>query len=108
MLTLVKHFEDTASEGSLSIDDIESALSEMGLTTSYTGDDDFTSYLIDSSAVQIEILDGVSGDYFRSAHVTEVNVYYNGNWSGEATSKFEDVETVEDFLSAVRDILPTD
>lgn len=88
----------------LSIDTIEAALADRGLDTQYTGMDDLTSYTITGSSKVIEIIDGVSGDTFRSENVVEAIVYGDGNSLTDATPAFESVETVEEFLKAVADI----
>jgi hypothetical protein len=89
----------------LSIDAIESALADKGLDTQYTGMEHGTSYTITGSSKVIEILDGVSGDYFRSDHVLEAIVYGDGMSVEDATRSFEDVESVEEFLKAVAELL---
>jgi len=90
----------------LEIDTIESALAERGLETQYTGMEHETSYTITGSSKVIEIISGVSGDYFRPEHVVEAIVY--GDDKGvytDATRTFEDVTSVEDFLKAVTEIM---
>lgn len=89
----------------ISIDTIESALAERGLDTQYTGMEHGTSYTITGSSKVIEILDGVSGDFFRSDHVLEAIVYGDGLDVSDATRSFEDVESVEEFLKAVAEHL---
>lgn len=90
----------------ISIDTIESALADRGLDTKYTGMDELSSYLITGSHKSIEIIDGVSGDTFRSENVVEAIVYGDdGQGMEDATAAFEDVETVEEFLAAVAGIL---
>lgn len=88
----------------LSIDVIESALADRGFDTQYTGMEDGTSYTITGGSKALEIIDGVSGDYFRSEHVVEAIVYGDGKDMSDATRTFEDVETVEEFLKAVAEI----
>jgi hypothetical protein len=89
----------------LNIDTIESALADRGLETQYTGMEHSTSYTITGSSKVIEIISGVSGDYFRSEHVVEAIVYGDGHDLTDATREFEDVETVEEFLKAVAELL---
>lgn len=89
----------------LSIDKIESALADRGLATEYTGMEDGTSYTITGTHKVIEIIDGVSGDFFRTEHVVEAIVYGDGKDLTDATREFEDVETVEEFLRAVAELL---
>ena len=89
----------------LSIDAIESALADKGMDTNYTGMEHSTSFTITASSKVIEIIDGVSGDYFRSDHVIEAILYGDGNHVEDATRSFEDVETVEEFLAAVDTLL---
>ena len=88
----------------LSIDTIESELADRGLDTQYTGMEHGTSFTITGSSKVIEILDGVSGDSFRSDHVIEAIVYGDGMSVEDATPAFESVETVEEFLRAVAEI----
>lgn len=89
----------------LSIDKIEAALAERGLATEYTGTDDLTSFTITGTNKVIEIIEGVSGDSFRSENVVEAIVYGDGKDLTDATREFEDVETVEEFLRAVAELL---
>lgn len=88
----------------LSIDTIESALADRGLVTDFTGMDEGTSFTITGGSKVIEILDGVSGDTFRSEDVIEAIVYGDGKSIEDATPAFESVETVEEFLKAVAEI----
>lgn len=89
----------------LNIDTIESALADRGFDTQYTGMEHGTSYTITGSSKVIEILDGVSGDSFRTDHVLEAIVYGDGKEVTDATRQFEDVESVEEFLKAVAEIM---
>lgn len=89
----------------LSIDRIESALADKGLVTEYTGMEHGTSFTITGDTRVIEILDGVSGEYFRSEQVIEAVLYKDGLDVEDATSQFEDVETIEEFLKAVSELL---
>lgn len=89
----------------LNIDTLESALADRGLDTEYTGMEHMTSYTISGSSKVIEIINGVSGDSFRSEDVVEALIYSDGQTYEDATSKFEDVETVEEFLKAVAEIM---
>ena len=89
----------------LPIATIEDALAERGLVTEYTGMDDGTSFTITGGSKTVEILDGVSGDSFRSEDVIEAIVYGDSQRDTEdATATFDSVETVEEFLRAVADI----
>jgi hypothetical protein len=89
----------------LSIDTIESALADRGLDTQYTGMEHGTSYTITGGSKVIEIIDGVSGDYFRSDDVLEAIVYGDSQRDlTDATRTFDSVETVEEFLKAVAEI----
>lgn len=89
----------------LEIDTIESALADRGMDTQYTGMEHGTSYTITGGSKVIEIIDGVSGDYFRTDHVVEAILYGDGMDVEDATRSFEDVETVEEFLKAVADLI---
>lgn len=89
----------------LNIGTIEDALTERGLETSYYSSDELGSYTITGSSKVIEIIEGVSLDSFTSENVVEVVVYGDGKEVTDATREFEDVETVEDFLKAVADIM---
>lgn len=93
-----------ATQIEIEIDTIEAALTEQGMETAYTGMEHATSYTITGETKVIEIISGVSGDYFRPEHVVEVIVYAHSSVYG-ATREFEDVETVEDFMKAVADIM---
>lgn len=87
----------------LNIDRIESALADQGIETLYTGTDDYTSFLIRNGSTELEILDAVSGGSFRSEDLTEA-IRYRGDGFNNETARFEDVETVEEFLKAVADV----
>lgn len=93
-----------ATQIEIEIDTIEAALTARGMETAYTGMEHGTSYTITGETKVIEILDGVSGDYFRPEHVLEVIVYGHAEVYG-ATREFEDVETVEEFMAAVAGIM---
>lgn len=54
---------------------IEDQLAELGIETRYTGSDEFTSYILALGSRELEILDGVSGDYFRPADTVEAILY---------------------------------
>ena len=88
----------------LSIDRIEDELADRGIEATYSGGDDYTSYNLTYGSKELEILDGVSGAYFRSEYVTEVNVYPN-TFPEPVTDRFAEVETIEEFLEAVADVL---
>lgn len=88
----------------LPISTIEDALADRGLDTDYTGMEHGTSYTITGGSKVIEILDGVSGDYFRSEDVLEAIVYGYDKSVEDATPAFDSVETVEEFLKAVAEI----
>lgn len=89
----------------LPIGTIEDALAERGLDTQFTGMDHGTSYIITGGSTEVEILDGVSGDFFRAEDVAEVIVYGDSKMGfRDATPEFESVETVEEFLKAVAEI----
>ena len=90
----------------LEIESIESALAERGIETQYHGMEHETSYTITGASKVIEIISGVSGDYFRPEHVVEAILYGEGKFElTDATRQFEDVETVEEFLKTVADLL---
>lgn len=89
----------------LEIDTIEAALADRGMDTQYTGMEHGTSYTITGGSKVIEIIDGVSGDYFRTDHVVEAILYGDGMDVEDATRSFEDVETVEEFLKAVAELI---
>lgn len=88
---------------SIAIAPIEDALAEQGIETVYTGTGDYTSFLIRNGSREIEILDAVSGDSFNSENLTEAILY--GSKTVDATGVFENVETVEEFLKAVAELL---
>jgi CxxC motif-containing protein (DUF1111 family) len=88
----------------LSINRIEDELAERGIETNFTGTDDYTSFIIGvGSAREIELLDAVSGDSFRAENLTEAILY--GAETENVTDTFEGVESVEEFLTAVAELL---
>jgi hypothetical protein len=82
---------------------IEEALDARGLDYHMTGTDEYTSFLITSGSKEIEILDAFSGAYYKPEHLSEAVLY--GDTTENVTRKFEDVESVEEFLAAVNEIL---
>jgi hypothetical protein len=89
----------------LSIDAIEDALADKGMDAQYTGMDEGTTYQITYGGKMVEILDGVSGEYFREDHLVEAILYGADNSVTNVTSAFEGVETVEEFLQSVTGLL---
>lgn len=86
----------------LNIDRIEDALAEHGYVTEYTGEDDYTSYRITGGSRELEILDGVSGAYFKPENVTEAILY--ASIPVDATETIAEVRTEQEFLMAVANI----
>lgn len=82
---------------------IEEALDDRGLEYHLSGTDEYTSFLITSGSKELEILDAFSGAYFKPEHLTEAVLY--GATTENVTQRFEDVESVEEFLSAVAEVL---
>jgi hypothetical protein len=87
----------------LPISRIEDALDARGLETRFSGSDDYTSFTIASGSKELEILDAASGSYYRPEHLTEAILY--GATTENVTQKFEDIESVEEFLAAVAEVL---
>lgn len=88
----------------ISINRIEDELAERGIETQYTGTDDYTSFIIGvGSAREIELLDAVSGESFRTEHLTEAILY--GTTTEDVTDDFAEVDTVGEFLDAVTNVL---
>jgi hypothetical protein len=87
----------------LPINRIEDTLEARGLETRYSGSDDYTSYIIVSGSKELEILDAVSGSLYKPEHLTEAILY--GSTTENVTQRFEDVESVEEFLAAVAEVL---
>jgi hypothetical protein len=93
-----------ATEAAVSISEIEEKLSELGFETEYIGEDDGTAFVISVGDKEITISDAVSGDYFKPENLTAAS-YYFGDIGKDVTRKFEDVETVEEFVYAVQDCM---
>jgi len=89
----------------LSIHPIEDALAEMGMETGYHSTDDYGVYSIRNGSREIEILEAVSLDAFNSENVVEAILYGDGNAVQNMTETFEEVESVEDFLKAVAEVM---
>lgn len=87
----------------LSIDTLESELADAGYDTTYTGTDDYTSFLIRGAYRELELLDAVSGATFDSEDLTEAVLY--GSETVNATVLFESVESVEEFMQAVQNLM---
>lgn len=88
----------------LEIGPIEDQLAELGIETRYTGDDDYTSYVMALGSRELEILDAVSGDYFRPCDTTEAVLYRVGEHDN-VTDEFESVDNVEEFISLAERLL---
>lgn len=89
----------------LNIDRIEDELAERGYVTEYTGDDDYTSFRITGGSRELEILDAVSGAYFKPDHLLEAILY--ASVPVDATDAIGAVESVEEFLEVVGKIFDT-
>src|SRR5690349_10609103 len=96
-----------AVETAVSIDAIEEALVEMGMYPEYVGEDDFTSYTITLGDKEIQIFNAVSGDSFVAENLSSAS-YYFGLIGKDVTRSFEDVETLDEFLYAVKDCMAVD
>ena len=88
----------------LEIAPIEDRLAELGIDTRYSGDDDYTSYIMSLGSRELEILDAVSGDYFRPCDTTEAVLYRVGEHDN-VTDDFEAVATAEEFISLAERLL---
>ena len=88
---------------SVSLLSIEESLDARGLDYHLDTTEDLTSFRITSGNKEIEILDAVSGDSFKQEFLVEAILY--GATTEDVTSRFEDVESVEEFLAAVAEVL---
>jgi len=93
-----------AVETAVSIDAIEEALVEMGMYPEYVGEDDGTTYTITQGDKEIQIFNAVSGDSFVAENLSSAS-YYFGIIGKDVTRSFEDVETLEEFIYAVKDCM---
>ncbi len=96
-----------ATEAAVSIDQIEDRLSQMGMETEYSGDDDGTFFTVSVGDKELAIYDAVSGGHFRPENLSSAS-YYFGLIGHDVTRKFEDVETVDEFIYAVTDSMSVD
>ena len=96
-----------AVETAVSIDAIEEALVEMGMYPEYVGEDDGTTYTITQGDKEIQIFNAVSGDTFVAENLSSAS-YYFGIIGKDVTRSFEDVETLDEFLVAVRECMGVD
>lgn len=84
---------------------IEDQLAELGIETLYNVNDDSTSFCMALGSGEIEILDGVSGDYIRPYEITEALFHPGtGNYS-DVSDHFIDVTDVDEFVKAAEAIL---
>jgi len=93
-----------ALETAVSIDAIEEALVEAGMYPEYVGEDDGTTFTITYGDKEIQIFNAVSGDSFVAENLSSAS-YYFGIIGKDVTRAFEDVETLEEFMAAVRDCM---
>lgn len=93
-----------AVETAVSIDAIEEALVEMGMYPEYVGEDDGTTFTITQGDKEIQIFNAVSGDNFVAENLSSAS-YYFGIMGKDVTREFEDVESVEEFMVAVRECM---
>lgn len=93
-----------AVETAVSIDAIEEALMEMGMYPEYVGEDDGTTYTITQGDKEIQIFNAVSGDSFVAENLSSAS-YYFGIIGKDVTRAFEDVETLEEFMTAVNECM---
>ena len=96
-----------AVEAAVSIDAIEERLTMMGMETEYVGEDDGTEFIIRIGDKELTICDAVSGDSFKPENLTRAS-YFFGIIGHDVTRKFEDVETVDEFIYAVTDSMSVD
>lgn len=96
-----------ATEATVSISEIEEALSDLGFETEYIGEDDGTAFVISVGDKELTVSDAVSGDYFKPENLTAAS-YYFGDLGKDVTRKFEDVESVPEFVAAVQDCMTVD
>lgn len=88
----------------LEIAPIEDRLAELGIETRYTGTDDLTSFVMVMGSRELEILDGVSGDYFRPDDTTEAILYRVGGMD-TVTDDFVAVTDADDFIRTAERVL---
>ena len=93
-----------AAETAVAISEIEEALSDLGFETEYVGDDEGTEFIISVGDKEIYISNAVSGDSFKPENLTAAS-YYFGDIGKDVTRKFEDVESVPEFVAAVQDCM---
>jgi hypothetical protein len=96
-----------ATETAVSIDTIEENMDALGYETEYVGEEHGTEFYIRIGDKEITIFDAVSGDYFRPENVTAAT-YYFGDMGKDLTEKFEEVESIHDFMAVVRDAMAVD
>lgn len=89
------------------IDAIENVLAHAGTTTEFYDDEDLTSFIMESGEQAIELIDAVSDGFFLSDHLTEAILYNGLGFPTDVTSSFENVETLEEFITAVNDTFGT-
>lgn len=88
----------------LKIGPIEDKLAELGIEARYSGVDDYTSYILALGSSELEILDGVSGEYFRPADVTEAIIYRVGG-TEDVTDDFAEVTDPDEFVQIAERLL---
>jgi hypothetical protein len=87
---------------------LDDALAERGMEAAHHDlSDGAKSYLITAGSAQIELLDATDGQEFDSSDLAEAIYYGDKHARGfcEVTSHFETVDSVEDFLKAVDQVL---
>ena len=94
----------TLTDNHVAIDEIEEKLSELGYETEFSSDDDGTCFTISVGDKELSIYDGVSGDWFRPEHVTHAE-YLFGIMCKDVTEKFEESESIFDFMHAVQEAM---
>ena len=93
-----------AVETAVSIDAIEEALVELGMYPEYVGEDDGTTVTITYGDKEIQVFNAVSGDSFVAESLSSAS-YYFGIIGKDVTRSFEDVETLDEFIYAVKDCM---
>lgn len=91
----------------VSIDAIETTLADAGVTADYYGDDTGTAYVLENGGQTLSIYDAVSGDSFDADNLTVAVLVRPGYAAEDVTAKFEDVETLDEFITAVNDTFGT-
>ena len=73
----------------------------------YYGGEEHTTFTMENGGQTIELYDAVSGDWFRSEHLTTAVCIPPLGRADDVTASFENVETLDEFITAVNDTFGT-